>query len=53
MKFFVKDYCETVQARIVIFVMQVVNDVVCCEIANQPYAAYSVLYLSDFLSFHT
>ena len=27
MKFFVKDFCETVQARIVVFGMQVDNDV--------------------------
>ena len=53
MKFFVKDFCETVQARIFIFGMQVDNDVLYREIANQPSPAYSSLYLSDFLSFHT
>ena len=52
MKFFVKDFCETVQARVVIFGMQIDNDVLYCGIANQPYA-YSSLYLSDFISFHT
>ena len=52
MKFFVKDFCETVQARVVIFGMQVDNDVVYREIANQPSPAYSSLYLSNFLSFH-
>ena len=36
MKFFVKDFCETVQARVVIFGMQVDNDVVYCGIVNQP-----------------
>ena len=56
MKFFVKDFCETLQARIVNIV--VVNDVLwdCCMycgIVNQSYAAYSSRYLSDFLSFHT
>ena len=53
MKFFVKDFCETVQARVFIFGMQVDNDVLYCGIANQPSPAYSTLYLSDFLSFHT
>ena len=53
MKFFVKDFCETVQARVVIFGMQVDNDVLYGGIANQPSPAYSSLYLSDFLSFHT
>ena len=53
MKFFVKDFCETVQARVVIFGMQVDNDVLYRGIVNQPSPAYSSLYLSDFLSFHT
>ena len=53
MKLFVKDFCETVQARVVIFGMQVDNDVLYHGIANQPSPAYSSLYLSDFLSFHT
>ena len=53
MKFFVKDFRETMQARIVIFGMQVDNDVLYHGIANQPSHAYSSLYLSDFLSFHT
>ena len=53
MKFFVKDFCETVQARVVIFCMQVDNDVVYRGIVNQPSPAYSYLYLSNFLSFHT
>ena len=52
MKFFVKDFCETMQARVVIFGMQVDNDVLYCGIANQPSPAYSSLYLSNFLSFH-
>ena len=52
MKFFFKDFCETVQAGVVIFGMQVDNDVLYRGIANQP-SAYSSLYLSNFLSFHT
>ena len=53
MKFFVKDFCETVQARVVLFGEQVDNDVLYRRIANQPSPAYSSLYLSNFLSFHT
>ena len=53
MKFFVKGFCEIVQARVFIFGMQVDNDVLYRGIANQPSPAYSSLYLSDFLSFHT
>ena len=53
MKFFVKIFCETVQARVFIFGMHVDNDVLYRGIANQPFPAYSSLYLSDFLSFHT
>ena len=52
MKFFVKDFCETVQARVFIFGEQVGNDVLYRGIANQPSPAYSFLYLSNFLSFH-
>ena len=53
MKYFVKDFCKIVQARVVIFDMQVDSDVLYRGIAKQPYHAYSSLYLSDFLSFHT
>ena len=53
MKFFVKDFCEIVQATVFIFGMQVDNDVLYRGIANQPSPAYSSLYLSNFLSFHT
>ena len=53
MKFFVKDFCETVEARVFIFGMQVDNNVLYGGIANQHSPAYSSLYLSDFLSFHT
>ena len=52
MKFFVKDFCKTVQARVVIFTMQIDNDELYCEIVNQPSPAYSFLYLSNFLPFH-
>ena len=41
------------QAGVVILVMQVDSDVLYHGIANQPSDAYSPLYLSDFLSFHT
>ena len=47
MKFFVKDFCETVQARDVIFGEQVYNDVLYRGIANQPSPTYSSLYLSN------
>ena len=53
MKVFVKDFCETVQARVVIFGMQVDNDVFYDGIANQSFHVYSSLSLSIFLSFHT
>ena len=53
MNFFVRGFCETVQARVVIFGKQVDNDVLYRGIANQPSPAYSSLYLSDFLSYHT
>ena len=53
MKFFVKDFSEIVQARVFIFGMHVDNDVFHRGIANQPSPAYSSLYLSNFLSFHT
>ena len=49
----VKDFCETVQAGVVIFGMLVDNDVLYCRIVNQPSPAYFYLYLSNFLSFHT
>ena len=53
MKFFVKDFCETVQARVVIFGMRIDKEVLYRGIANQLSHAYSSLYLSEFLSFHT
>ena len=53
MKYFVKDFCETVQARVVIFGMLVDNDVLYRGIAKQHSPSYSSLYLSNFLSFHT
>ena len=53
MTFFVKDFCKTVQARVVIFGKQVNNDELCREMANQPSPAYSSLYLSNFRSFYT
>ena len=53
MKFFVKDFCEIVQATVFIFGMKVDSDLMYRGIANQPSPAYFSLYLSDFLSFHT
>ena len=53
MKFFVKNFYETVKARVIIFGMQVDNDVWYRGIANQCSPAYSSLHLSNFLSFHT
>ena len=51
MKFFVKDFCETVQVRVFIFGMQVDNDVLYRGIANQPSPLIlPCIYLSDFLS---
>ena len=52
MKIFVKEFCETVQARVFIFGMLVDNDVLYHGIVNQPSPAYSSLYLSIFLSLH-
>ena len=40
MKFFVKDFCEIVQARVFIFGVQVDNDVLFSGIVNQPSPAY-------------
>ena len=48
MKYFVKDFCKTVQARVFIVGMQVDNDVLYCSIANQPSPAYSSLYCPIF-----
>ena len=53
MKFFIEDFHKTVQARVVIFGMQVDNDVLYCGTANQPSHAYYFLYLFVFISFHT
>ena len=50
---FRQDFSEIVQARVFIFGMHVDNDVLYHGIANQPSPAYSSLYLSNFLSFHT
>ena len=52
MNFFVKDFYEAVQARVVIIGMQVDNDVLYRGIANQPSYSNSSLYLSEFLSFN-
>ena len=49
---FVKAFCETVQARVFIFGMQVDNDVLYRGIANLLSSAYSSMYLSIFLSLY-
>ena len=41
MMFFVKDFCETMQARVIILGMQVDDDVLYRGIANQPSNVYS------------
>ena len=53
MKSLVKDFSTTMQGRMIIFIMQVDGDLLYCEIENQPSPAYSSLYLSNFLTFHT
>ena len=53
MKFFVKDFSTTMQARMLIFSMQVDDDLLYCGIKNQPSPVYPSLYLSNFLSFRT
>ena len=49
---FVKDFSETVQARVFIFGMQIDNDVLYRGIVNQPTPAYSSMYLYIFLSLY-
>ena len=46
---FVKDFCETVQARVFICGSQVDNDVLYRGIANQPSPAYFSIFLSLFI----
>ena len=41
MMFFVKDFCETMQARVILLGRQVDDDVLYRGIANQPSNAYS------------
>ena len=49
MKFFVKDFCEIVQATVFIFGMQIDNDVLYHGIANQPSPAYSLIFFLSIL----
>ena len=49
---FVKDFSETVQARVFMFGMLVDNNVLYCGIGNQLSPAYSSLYLSIFISLY-
>ena len=53
MKYFVNDFFEIEHAGVVIFGMQVDNYVLYRGIPYEPSHAYSSLYLSNFLSFHT
>ena len=48
-KFFVKDFCETILARVFIFGMQIDNDVLYRGIANQFSPAYSSIFLSLYM----
>ena len=50
--FFVKDFSTTLHARRVKFGIQIDDDMLYCGTANQT-SAYSSLFLSNFLSFHT
>ena len=50
MKIFVKDFSRTLQARVLIFSMQVDDDLLYRGIKNWSSPAYSSLYLSNFLS---
>ena len=52
MKVFAKDFSRTMQARMVIFGSQVHDALLYCGVENQS-SAYSSLFLSNFLSFHT
>ena len=49
---FAKDFSTTLLAKILIFGMQVDDNLFYDEIENQPSPAYSFLYLSIFLSSH-
>ena len=51
MKFFDKDCCKAVQARVVIFGKQVDNDVLYRWIAKQPSRAYSSLFCPIFFPY--
>ena len=53
MKFFDKDFSTTMQGRMLIFGMQVDDDLLYPGMENQSSPVYSSLYLSNFLSFHT
>ena len=53
MKFFVKDFSGTMQGRMLVFGVQGDDGLLYRGIENQSSPAYSSLYLSNFLSFHT
>ena len=51
MKFFFKDFCENVEAGVVIFGLQVENDVLYYGIVNQPSHSFSSLYFPIFSAY--
>ena len=53
LKIFVKDFSTAMNAREIFLHTQIDDDFIYPGIANPPSPAYSSLYLSDFLSFHT
>ena len=53
MELFVEDFSTTMQVRMLIFDMQVDDDLLYRKIENQLSPAYSSLRLFNFLSFHT
>ena len=53
MNYFVKDVFGTVQGRVAIFGMQVDDNMLYRCIAQQISTAYSLPFLSNFLSFYT
>ena len=52
MKFFVKDFCETVQTRVVIFGIRLIMMYCIVGLQTSPFMLILSLYSSDFLSFH-
>ena len=53
MKFFVKDFSTNMQGKMLIFGMQVDDDLLYRGVGNQSSPTYSSLHLFNFLSIHT